>query len=74
MIASHRFGIQVTCFMLIVIGLILFLGKMQYHGQALESFNLHLSLDTISITSAVLVIIGIVSLMILYLGRKKYNE
>lgn len=74
MIASHKLGIQVTCFILMAIGLILFLGQMQYSGQALESFKLHFSLDTISITSAALVIICIFSLMILYLGRKKNNE
>jgi len=71
MTLSTKSGIQGTSFILIAIGLIMFLSETYHAGNALETIKISLSLNTISLISAGLIILPAIMLLILHLRRNK---
>jgi len=72
MTESIKLGIQGTSFLLIDVGVILFLCEVHYEGEVLESIQMSVSLNTVSVTGLGIIILSAVILLILHYrnGRK----
>jgi len=73
MTGSTRLGIQITSWILLVAGLVMFLWETRSAGEALETFKLSISLSTVAIAGAVVVVLSVIALVALYVSGKRKN-
>ncbi len=72
---SIKLGMQGISFLLIAVGVILFLCEVHYGGEVLESIQMSVILNTVSITGLGIILLSVATLLILhYRNDRKYLE